>query len=129
MYWLHLLIVAPVWGMISGQLFLQCVLSVINFIIAAVGLLKRKVPLDMIAAALVASFFSAVPFAALLIFGIFLMSNYTSFGKGVGQPLIFWLFFVFSLWFMAEQFISKITKHWRDLARAGSLQLVIFETE
>ena len=129
MYWLHILVIAPLWGMISAQLFLQGALAGLNFLIAVVGLLKRKVPFDVIAAALAVSLFSAVLFVSLLIFGIYLLRNYIVFGEGNAQTIIFWIFFVFSLMFMAEQVVAKTKRQWRNCTVEGSVELDILKRD
>ena len=126
MYWLHLCVTAPLWGMVSAQIFLISALSVVNFCIAVVGLLKRRVPLVQLGAALATSLFSAVLFAALLAGGIYIIREYTAFGEGRGQSGVYWLFVVLSVWFMAEQVAAKIKKQWRNCTVEGSLEADMF---
>jgi fatty acid desaturase len=122
MYWFYVLIVAPLWGMISAQLFMISILSLI-FVIAVVGIFKRKVALTNLAIAMAVSFFNCILFVTLLVGGRYLIQKYTSFGSTTSENVAFWVFAVFSVWFMAEEFASKIQKQWRNCTLEGSVEL------
>lgn len=105
--------------MISAQLFLQALLGTINLVIALIGFVKVNAPLKARLAAMAAFFGMAVIYYALLALGIYLVYHFTSFGTTTAQLVVFGIFFIFSLWFMAAQFITKIYSTWRQFMVPG----------
>lgn len=116
---LDLLVIAPFWGMLSAQLFLQGTLGSINLVIALIGFVKGNAPLEARLAAIAAFFGMAAIYYALLALGIYVVGRFTSFGATTAQLVVFWILFAFSLWFMAAQFITKIHATWRQFMVPG----------
>jgi hypothetical protein len=125
MYWLGLLIVAPVWAMLSAQLLLMGILAFANFVIAIVGLCKKAVSLRVAAAALTAASLSAILYFSLLIAGFYFLTHTTSFGRTFSEKIVYGVVVLFSVIYMAPEFIYKTRKQWRSCMIPGALELDI----
>lgn len=127
MYWFYVLIVAPLLGMISAQFLMISGLSLINFLIAVIGMFKGKVAITNLVIATAISFFNCIMFATLLVVGRYLIQRHTSFCYNTSEYVTYLVFAVLSVWFMAEQFASKIQKQWRNCTVEGSVELDILK--
>jgi len=119
-YWLNVLVIAPIWGMLSVQLFLQGLIGLLNFPVAVVAVVRKTLPPEMSIAAASGSVGMAVIYFGLLSLGIYVMNTKTSFGATISETIVFWVFAIFALWFMAGQVIGKIMTNWRHCTIPGA---------
>ncbi|MCK5589218.1 MAG: hypothetical protein KAI16_02825 [Candidatus Pacebacteria bacterium] len=122
-----IIIISPLWGSISTQLFLQSWLSFIGLIINIIGIIRGKVERKNTFLGLSVSFAQMLLFFGLLCLGNYLLTSVFSFGYTKTENIIYWIFAVVNLLFMLPQFPAKIKKMWRNANVAGSLESDIME--
>lgn len=125
MYWLGLLLVSPLWAMLSTQFFLQGWLSLIDFAIALIGFYRRNVSTAILVAAVIAALWGFLLAIVLLSGGFYLLHVRMSFLSTRSETIMYSVFVVFSIFYMAAEFVYKIKKHWRNCLIPGSLELDI----
>ena len=126
MRWIGLLIVAPLWGMISTQLFLQAWLAFINGIISIVGFFAGRVDRKTTALGIGVGLGSAFLFYLLLRVGFWLLSDILHFGYSAAENTVYWIFAALSALYMLPQIPRRIKKPWRNAMIPGSLESDIF---
>lgn len=115
------ILVSPLWGAISTQLFLQSWLAFINFVINLIGLLKGNVEKKVNLIGLGAALTQVILFAVLLRGSQYLLTEVLGFGYTTYENVAYWIFAVLSILYMIPQLPAKIRKSWRNATVAGSL--------
>lgn len=122
MRWVGIILVAPLWGILSAQLFLQSWLAVANMFIALAGFVggavRRKTTAMMMGVAVA----QVVLFSLLLGGGFWLLTEVLPFGRTRLENGIYWAFAACSALFMLLQVPSKVRKSWRDAMVPGALE-------
>jgi hypothetical protein len=113
MYWFNVLVIAPVWGMLSVQLVLQGMIGLINFLVALVASFRRILPIEMMLATLFAPVLMMLIYFGIFVGGKYIVDNFTSLGLTRSGIIVFWVFAVFAVWFMAGQTVNKIKTNWQ----------------
>lgn len=127
MKWLGILLVAPFWGMISTQLFLQFWLSFANLIITAVGFVKGAAPRKDNALGMGIHIASVILFGCLLFLGFWVLTDVLPFGRTRTENVIYWIFAAFSALYMLSQIPQKIRRSWKIAMSPGALEADILE--
>ena len=127
MKWLGILLISPLWGALSTQLFIQAWMGVANFFIGFVGFVKGAVPRKDAALAMGVALFSVVLFSLLLRGGFWLLTDVFSFGQTQTENTVYWVFAGLSALYILPQVPSKIRKSWRNATIPGSLETDILK--
>ena len=114
---LGVLVVAPLWGAISAQLFLQAWLALSNLIIHLIGFVKGEVERKVNLLGAGASLMQMALFSALLYGGQYLLTEVFGFRYSMAENGVYWLFVMLSLLYMLPE-----RKSWRNATVAGSLE-------
>ena len=122
MQWIATLLVAPLWGLLSTQLFLQSWLALANFVMAFLAFLMANVPRKQNAMYMGVSIASAILFSGLLYGGDLLLTDVLRFGQTKTEIIVYWVFAVLSAVYMLPRIPSKIRKSWRNAMVPGSLE-------
>jgi hypothetical protein len=125
MYWLGVLVVSPIWAMLSTHLFLQGALACINFGIATIGLCRRAVALQVSLMAIIVTLLRATLSFALLAAGSYVLAGLVSLGQTRAEKNVYLAFCAFTVIYLAPQFIPVIKKQWRNCTIPGSLEFDI----
>jgi hypothetical protein len=112
-----LLIIAPIWGMLSGQFFTQSCLSFICCLIHTSGIFCSKVPRPENSAGALGNLLSLIIFPPLLFAGSWLFLKF--FMHTTGEKICYWSFFVFSVWYCLDQAYAKVIRSWLCAYRPG----------
>jgi hypothetical protein len=120
--WIGVIIVAPLWGMVSTQLFLQAWLAFINGIISIIGFLAGRVHRKISALGIGAGLGSAILFSLLLHAGQWLISDVLPFGYSAGENTVYWIFAAISGLYLLPQIPGRIKKSWRNSMVPGSIE-------
>jgi len=113
--------------MISTQFFLQSWLALINFAINVVGIFKGQVERKVNFIGMGVALVQMALFSALLRGGQYLLAEVLGFGYTTSENVVYWIFAVASILYMAPQFPAKIQKSWRNATMAGSLEADILK--
>ncbi|MHB8413290.1 MAG: hypothetical protein ACYDDI_15280 [Candidatus Acidiferrales bacterium] len=124
MKWLGILLISPVWGAVSTQLFLQGWLAFIGVFIGLIGFVKGSVPRKDTALLMGVAAFQVVLFSLLLTAGFWLLTDWLPFGRTGAENIVYWVFAGLSALYMLPQVPTKIRKSWRNALVAGSLEAV-----
>lgn len=126
MEWIGILIISPLWGIISTQLFVQAWLAVASLVIYFLGFVRgsvsRKDTLLMMGVALL----SMILFSLLLGAGFWVL-DLLPFGRTLADTVVYWFFAVISMLFFILQIPKKIRKSWRDAMIPGAFELDIIK--
>ncbi|MBI1206929.1 MAG: hypothetical protein GC191_06535 [Azospirillum sp.] len=120
-------IVAPLWGMLSTQIFSQSWLSFINFVICVIGAILGKVPRRQNLIGMGVSICSTLLFSALLGAGFWILTEKMSFGYTWSENIVYWIFCVLSAAYMIPKIVGKIRKSWREATIPGALAMSVME--
>jgi hypothetical protein len=129
MKWIGLLVVAPVWGMLSTLLFLQAWLAVVNFCISLLGFARGRVPRVQGLLGMGAGLFGVLVFSLLLRAGFWILTEVMPFGRTGAENTVYWLCAVLSALFLVSQVPAKLRKSWRNAMVPGSLEEDIVRRE
>ena len=121
MLWLGILVVSPIWGIVSTTLFLQIWLALANAVIELIGFVKGTVSRKSTSLALGVSVAAAVVFSLLLQGGYWIISA-GNFGASNAESIVYWLFASVTLIGIAIEVPKKIGKSWRNATVRGSLE-------
>lgn len=121
MKWLGILLIAPLWGALSTQLFIQAWMAVAIFFIYFVGFVKGAVPRKDTALLMSVALFSVVLFTLLLRGGVWLLTDVFSFGHTQTENTVYWVFAGLSALFLLPQVSSRTWESWRKATIPGSL--------
>ncbi len=116
------IVVSPVWGILSTQLFLQSWLAFINAVIYIIGVIRNKVARKNNLLGLGVAILQVLLFSGLLSLGYYLLGKVFSFGYTRIENIIYWIFAIISLLYMVPQMPSKIKKAWRSANVSGALE-------
>jgi hypothetical protein len=129
MEWLvSILLVAPVWGIISAKLFLQIFLAGIGLLIRLLGLVRGAVSWKTNLLSIGVSILSVVIYGYILYAGNRLL-NIFGFRQLKSEDIVYLIFFGLSVLYMLTQFPVKLRKLWRNSMASGSLEADIFIRE
>jgi hypothetical protein len=117
-----IIVISPLWGIISTRLFLQSWLAFIGIIIWIIGIIRGKVGRRTVFLGLGVSIGSVLLWSALLWLGYYVLSQVLHFGYTTAENVVYWIFAVIGLLWFGRQLLSKIKKTWRNANIAGSLE-------
>ena len=129
MEWLGILIVSPLWGAISAQLFIQAWLAVANFLIALVGFVRGKVSRETTALGMGAAVTGVIVFSLLLVGGFWFLTGVLPFGRSRVENIVYWVVAGLSSLYMLAQIPAKIRKSWRNAMVPGTLETDIYKRQ
>lgn len=127
MEWIGILVVSPLWGVISTQLFFQAWLGVAGFLIGLFGFVKGAVPRESTAILIGMAIFSTVLYSLLLSGGFWLLTNVFSFGYSRTENIVYWVFAGLSTLFILLKLPARLRKIWRNAMDPGSLEIDILK--
>lgn len=122
MKWLGVLIVSPLWGAVSTQLFLQAWLAAINLVITFIGFLVGRVKRSNTALGMGVALVHGLIFSGLLHAGSWLLTDVLGVGWSRIENMVYWVFAVLSALYMLPQIPSRLRKVWRNAMVPGSLE-------
>jgi hypothetical protein len=124
--WLNILIVSPLWGMLSAQFFIQICLSLVLFVFAVIGLVKGTVPRGNNLAAMAASFSGVAVFTLLFVVGSWIV-GYLQLAPSSAATIVYWVFVAFSATYIFNQLPAKLKNGWRDATQEDAILRRAFE--
>lgn len=127
MKWIGVLLVSPLWGTVSTQLFLKALLAVANFFINLLGFVKGAVPRVTTAAAMGVTLVRAIKFFLLLYGGNWLLTEVLPFGQTMTENVVYWVYAGLAALFMVPQIPVKARKFWRKAMIPESLEADIIK--
>jgi len=122
MHWIGIIIVAPIWGMVSTQLFLQIWLALINAVISLAGLIAGRVNRKKTGIGFAMGIGSSIIFSLLLHSGYWLLSDFLNFGYSNAENVIYWIFAAFTAIYLFFQIPGRLKKTWRNAMTPGTLE-------
>lgn len=122
-----IVIVAPIWGILSTRLFLQSWLALINTGIHVFGLVTGKVDRRLNFMGFGFSLALCLLWSGLLYLGQYLFSVVWGFGHTTPENVVYWALAIASLVFFVREFPSKIRKAWRAATVLGAIEQDILE--
>jgi len=125
MWWISVLIVSPIWGIVSTKLFLQAWLGCINGIISIIGFLAGRVDRTITLIGIGTGFGLAILFSLLLRCGQWILSDTLSFGYSKAENTVYCIFAIISLFGFLPQLPSRIKKTWLQMMKPGRMEMDI----
>lgn len=122
MWWVGVIIVSPLWAMLSSQLFLQSWLAAIGVIFNLVGLVRGKVERSTTAVGVGMGVALVGLWGGLLAAGTWVLTRVLGFGYTTAENAVYWIFAVLSLLYFARQLPLRIKRTWRHANVAGALE-------
>lgn len=127
MKWIGILLVSPLWGGVSTQLFLQAWLAVVNFLVGLGDFIRGAVPRKDTALMMGVALSQILLFSILLDAGVWLLTKKLHFGYTKAENVVYWIAAAISALYMLPQVPRKIRKSWRNAMLPGSLDLDILK--
>lgn len=127
MDWLGILLISPIWGLLSTQLFIQAWLSVMIFIFSLVGFVKGTVPRKTTAIGMGAALSTVIAFTFILYGGFWLLTEVLPFGRTRTENIVYWVFAALAAIYVLPQIPARIRKLWRNATVPGSLEMDIYK--
>jgi hypothetical protein len=117
-----IIVVGPLWGLISAQLFFQTGEEFIKAWIYLMGFLRHKVSSKKLLPRIVISLTTSVLCAILLVFGFWLICiRYPSL-RTPAQNVLYLAFAILSAAYIVSQMPAKIRKAWRHANVPGAIE-------
>jgi hypothetical protein len=128
MSWLNILIVSPLWGMLSAQLFIQACVFLVTFVFGLIGLVKSadKVPRSSNVAAVAASIGGVALFTLLLFVGAWII-DYLQLAPSLAATIVYWGSVAFAVAYIFPQLPTKVRNNWRDTTQEDPMLRRAFE--
>ena len=126
MYWIELIFVDPLIGIVLGWVALMAALSLINSAVVLFTVFKSEISASAKVAAIVAHSSSLLLFSVVLVGGVYGLKEARLLGSwsNIGVSAFFALYLFDQ---KAAEFVSKIKKNWRNCMVTGSVERDIFE--
>jgi hypothetical protein len=86
---LGIVVVAPIWGMVSARLFLQACAAASSFVVAAIGFVWGRVRRSNTIIMMAVSIFAFSLFATLLFVGFWLLAYVMPFGRSQPEKIVY----------------------------------------
>lgn len=118
---LGLLILCPLWGLLSGLLFVQTLLSVANMTVSILGFLRRENDRKDNALAMAAYLGSALAFGALLVLGTWLLRDVAHALASSSQRVVYWVAAIASALYALWELPTKLRKTMEFAFQPGAL--------
>lgn len=122
MKWIGVLVVSPLWGMLSTRLFLQSWLAAVTFLVAVLGFVRGAVPRKDNALAAGVALLGVILFSLLLDGGFWLLTSVLRFGQTRAENIVYWVFAGLAALYILPQIPAKIRKSWRNSMIPASVQ-------
>ncbi len=122
MHWFLALIVAPFWGMLSVQFFLQGCVSIIGFCIGSIGERKGLVPPQTNRMAMLAGALGAAVAFGLLATIFYLLVEFLGFGQSVQEKMMYFIFCVVAVVYMVPRLARNVRQQWRNATVPGAFE-------
>lgn len=117
-----IIVVGPLWGLISTQLFFQTGEEFIKGCIYLMGLFKGKVSSKKLLVRMVAAFVTSIGCAILLVFGFWLICVRYPHLRTPAQNVLYLAFALFGTVYVVSQMSTKIRKAWRHATQPGAIE-------
>jgi len=114
MWWIGVIVIAPLWGMLSTQLFFQAWLSFINGIINIIGFFVGRVERKTTALGFVVCIGSFALFNGIFYAVFWLLSDILHFGYSPAENTVYWIFAALSSLYMLPQIPGRIRQSWQN---------------
>lgn len=118
-YLIGLIVISPLWGMLSTQLFLQSWLSFINFGICLIGFIRGKTARRDNLIGIGVCLLSMALFSAGLWLGQWILAEQSPFGQTQSENVVYWVFCAISALFMVPQMLKRVGKSWKQATVPG----------
>jgi hypothetical protein len=125
--WIGIVVVSPLWGGISTQLFIQAWLAVANFLISVAGFIKGAVSRKTNALMMGAAVTGVVLHSLLLLAGFWFLTELLPFGQTRAENIVYWVFAALFAPYMLAQIPAKLRKSWRNAMAPGTLETDILK--
>jgi hypothetical protein len=120
-FWVGMLLVSPVWGWVSTQMFLQGWLSVVGIACGLAGLVRGRVPRLQNLTGIGVGVVSVILWSALLRGGFWLLVDVLKFGYSGAENTVYWLVAgIFALGSL-QQMVTSVRNSWRFAMVPGAL--------
>mgnify|MGYP000402622816 CR=1 FL=1 len=113
MSWIGILVVSPLWGMISTQMFVQSWLGVVLAGIGIIGAVAGRRPRQDCAILVAIGLAQALIFSTIIIGVNWILTSVTPFGTTMGEIISYWIFAAISAPYLLVQVPGKIKDAWR----------------
>jgi uncharacterized membrane protein YeaQ/YmgE (transglycosylase-associated protein family) len=127
MNWLGVLLVSPLWGIISSQFFFRWLLAFASFLISLVGFLRGSVPRKVNAIGMGAGLAHMVVAAIVLSGGRWLLTEVLEFGYSDAENTSYKIFAVIGSVYCLFQIPSRLRRAWRNAFVPGEIEHNIFK--
>ena len=117
-----LIVVAPLWGMISTMLFFRSIVSVIRIGIYGVGLSKGTVPRKKNISGLMHSLSLFIIYVLVLVAGFLIMSRRLPFEWEKAEKVVYWIFCGLAAFYSVPRIPEKLRRTWRYATVPGALE-------
>ncbi len=126
---LGLLIVAPLWGLLSPKLFVKSWIGFLGVLACCIGLKRGKVTLRSFAYHLLNNITEMVFGAALLVTGFYLLYFFMPFGRTGSEVLVYWIFSTVQLFFVIPTLSARIETIWAQTNAPAPARLPLEDQE
>ena len=117
-----IIVVGPLWGLISAQLFFQTGEEFIKAVIYLIGLFKGKVAAKKLLVRMVAALVASLLCAILLVFGFWLICVRYPHLRTSAQNVLYLAFAVLATVYIVSQMPRKLRKTWRHATQPGAIE-------
>lgn len=117
-----LIVVGPLWGLISVQLFFQTGEELIKATIYLIGLMKHRVAARKLLARFFGAMAASLVCAVLLVFGFWLVCIRYADLRTPSQNVLYIVFAVFAAVYLIKQLPDRLRKAWRHATIPGAIE-------
>ena len=125
--WIGILLVSPLWGGTSTQLFIQAWLFTANVFISLAGFVKGAVSRKTTALMMGVALAGAILHSLLLFAGFWVLTELLPFGQTQTENIVYWIFAALFAPLMLAQIPAKLRKSWRNAMTPGSFETDILK--
>lgn len=122
MFWIGVLIISPIWGAVSTQLFLQAWLATAGIVVSLIGVVRGAVPRRDTLMQLGIAVFQLLLWSMLLRGGFWVIQDWLQFGASTGENVVYWIFAAFSAAYMIPQIPRSLRRAWHFAMTPGFLE-------
>jgi hypothetical protein len=123
------LLVSPVWGWFSAQLFLQCCLPIVGAVCGLAGLVRGRVSRWQNLMIIGTCMFSVTLWSALLYGGFWLLFDVLEFGASGLETVIYWAVAVIFVLGSMSQVMGSLRRSWRFAMVPGAIHQFSIERQ
>jgi hypothetical protein len=120
-FWVGVLVVSPLWGFLSTQLFIQAWLAVAGLVCGSIGLLRGRVEPGVNLIAIGTGLASVILWCALLRAGFWLLVDVLELGASGAENTVYWICAVVFALGSIPQIVLSVRNAWRFAMVPGAL--------